>query len=150
MKNYKWFATAFLGLFVSSIGFSDVGNSGEARIENTDVKKELFLDLKEEAKKCITEIVKTTKSEKEIVGYESTCPTIKISSSTQAQIFIDGQWYSAVTKESDISDDGDLDNLYISDANGKLVAQKLNVAAYDSVIAAIVGSESGLKQREQP
>ncbi|MBC7465653.1 MAG: hypothetical protein H7256_06630 [Bdellovibrio sp.] len=150
MKNYKWIVSALVGLLLSSTGFAESGHSGEATIENTDVKKELFLDLKEEAKKCVVEIVRTTKSEKEIMGYESTCPTFKIASSTQAQVYIDGQWYNAITKESDISDDGDIDNLYITDANGKLVAQKLNIAAYDSVISAIVGSEPSLKQREQP
>ena len=139
MKKLIILVTTFAGIFLAvSSSFA----------ETSSVKKELLQDLKEEAKKCVSEIVKTTDAKKEIVGYETTCETFKIISMQQAQIFVDGEWLTATSEESALSDDGDLDNLYITNSTNQLVAQKLNVAAYDSVISAIVGSETELTERQ--
>lgn len=139
MKKIIVLLTTFVGLFlVSSASFA----------ETNAVKKELLQDLKEEAKKCVSEIVKTTDSKKEVVGYESACQTFKIVSMHQVQIFIDGEWLTATIEESALSDDGDLDNLYITNSANQVIAQKLNVAAYDSVVSAIVGSETELTERQ--
>ena len=139
MKKLIVLLTAFAGVFLA-------GSTTFA--ETSSVKKELLQDLKEEAIRCVSEVVKITNAEKEVVGYESKCDTFKIISMNQAQIFIDGEWLTATTEDSELSDSGDLDNLYITNSANERIAQKLNVAAYDSVIAAIVGSETELSERQ--
>ena len=138
MKKIIVLLTTFAGLVL-------VASSTYA--ETSSVKKELLQDLKEEAKKCATVVIKTTNSNQEVVSYESTCETLKIISMHQVQIQIDGEWLTATIEESELSDDGDLDNLYITNSAGQRIAQKLNVAAYDSVISALVGSETELNER---
>ena len=133
-------------LFVTLAGIFLIPNT--SRAQASDVKRELLLDLKEEATKCVVEIVKNSSGKSEVLGYESSCTTFKIVSNSLAQVYIDGQWYNIEIKESAASDGGDLDDMYVTNSTGKLVAQKSNVAAYDSVIAAIVGADNDLKRRE--
>ncbi|HEX7674378.1 MAG TPA: hypothetical protein VF412_09410 [Bdellovibrio sp.] len=111
--------------------------SGLAHAELADAKKELLLDIKEEATKCITQIVSANNAVEEVAGYQSSCSTIKILSSTTAQVFIDNEWFSLEVKESELSDGGDLDDLFVYNSKQQLVATRENVAAYDSVIMAM-------------
>lgn len=103
-------------------------------------RKELLDDIKDETRKCAVQSVSVTNETRQVIGYSSTCPTLKIISMSQAQIFIDGQWFAVKIVESSESDGGDLDDLYVADMSGKIVAKRLNIAAYDSVIVAMAGT----------
>jgi hypothetical protein len=120
--------------------------SGFTLATQGEQKKELLSDIKAETKKCAVQLV-TNDGIKKVVGFSSDCQTLKIISDTQAQIFIEGEWFQAKIVESSQSDGGDLDDLYITDAGGKVVAQRMNVAAYDSVIVAMAHSSD---LREEP
>lgn len=106
-------------------------------------KKELLSDLKEETKKCAVQIVATkpTADNSEVVGFKSVCTSLVIVSQAEARLYIDGEWVVATIKESTESDGGDLDDLYITNDQGKILATKTNIPAYDSVIVALVGGE---------
>jgi hypothetical protein len=112
----------------------------------TDVKKELLLDIKEETKKCAVEVLTLNRENKEVAGYETHCETLKLISSTEAQVFIDGAWFVARVQESAESDGGDLDDLFVYNDRNELVAQKSNVAAYDSIVKAMAG-DAPLEQK---
>lgn len=110
-------------------------------------KKELLQDVKSQTKTCIVQIVSSaneTENEK-VLAFRSVCKTLKISSPTEAQIFIDGEWLTATIAESAESDGGDLDDLTIANSKGDVLATKTNIAAYDSVIVAMAG-ESNFKK----
>ena len=104
-------------------------------------KKELLQDLKKETKKCTVQIVSAANEtqNENVVGYKSLCSTLKILSDAEAQVFIDGQWFTATITESPESDGGDLDDLTIVDSKGSAVATKTNIAAYDNVLVAMAG-----------
>lgn len=125
-------------LFFVGTLFSDVSMAGLA-----DVKKELLLDIKEETVKCIIQSIGIGASgANEVTGYESTCDTVKIESNTKAQVFIDNEWYSLEIKESALSDDGDLDDLFVCNAKNEVVATRKNVAAYDNIVMAMAPGAS--------
>ena len=114
----------------------------------SSVRKELLLDIKEETKKCALEIVSTSRDAKEVAGYETSCNSLKILSGQEAQVFVEGNWYTVRIKEAAESDGGDLDDLFVYNEAGEVVAKKTNVAAYNSVIRAMAG-DSVLQQKGQ-
>lgn len=101
------------------------------------VKAELLHDIQTEVQKCAVPLVQKTNGITTVLGYKSKCPTLQITSKESAKIFIDGQWYVAKIAESKESDGGDLDDLFIFDSKGTLVAKRINVPAYDNVILAM-------------
>lgn len=121
------------------IVFTSVILSGAAVALTTDVKKELLLDIKEETKKCAIEVVALSRESKEVFGYETHCDTLKLISSTEAQVFVDGSWFSVHITESPESDGGDLDDMFVYNEKNELVARKSNVAAYENVVRAMAG-----------
>lgn len=131
MKRYLIFA---IGLCSTML------NSGLVLAEQAEAKKELLSDIKAETKKCAVRQVGVTDGASVVSGYRSTCPSLKIKSMSQAEIFIDGEWFQVKIVESVLSDGGDLDDLYVSNFKGQIVAQRLNIPAYDSVIVAMAGT----------
>ena len=120
--------------------------------KDTNVKKELLADIKAETKKCAVQIVTPNfqDNNETVVGYKSICKTLKIISSLEARILIDGEWLDAKISESKESDGGDLDDLAIYNHNGKLIATKTNIPSYDNVIVAMAGdSDFGQKEESQ-
>ena len=120
--------------------------------KDTNVKKELLADIKEETKKCAVQIVAPNYDENNetIVGYKSICKTLTIISTLEARILIDGEWLDAKISESKESDGGDLDDLTIFNHKGKVIATKTNVPSYDNVIVAMAGdSDFGHKEESQ-
>jgi hypothetical protein len=106
-----------------------------ARAES--VKVELLHDIQIEVQKCAVPLVQNTNEVMTVIGYKSKCSTLQVISKESAKIFIDGQWYSAKIAESKESDGGDLDDLFIFDSKGTLVAKRINVPAYDNVVLAM-------------
>ncbi|MBC7540520.1 MAG: hypothetical protein H7281_16975 [Bacteriovorax sp.] len=102
-------------------------------------KKELLADIKEETKKCAVQIISVSSESENVLNFESECSSLKILSSNEAQILIDGQWLTARITESGESDGGDLDDLAILNSEGKVLATKTNIPAYDSVVVAMAG-----------
>jgi hypothetical protein len=116
---------------------------GSSALADT-VKAELLQDIRLETQKCAVPLVQVpgTPSANQaptIAGYKSMCSTLKVITPGTAQIFIDGEWYLAKIAESKESDGGDLDDLFIFNSKGALVAKRINVPAYDNVIVAMGG-----------
>ena len=111
--------------------------SNQSFAQLAEAKRELLLDIKEETRKCVIQLISTNNKDKDVIGYESTCPSLVILTNQKAQILIDNELFSIEVKESDKSDGGDLDDMFIYNSKSHLVAIKENVAAYDSVIMAM-------------
>jgi hypothetical protein len=112
--------------------------------EDLSPKKELLSDVKHETKKCAVQIVNPTNENgsNSVLGFKSVCDTLVISSTSEAQILIDGEWLTAKISESKEADGGDLDDLFIVNKNGKILATKTNIPAYDSIIVAMAGDSN--------
>lgn len=102
--------------------------------------KELLMDIKVETTKCSRELVSISNDGSRVIGYKSICNTLKILSQSQAQIFIDGAWLTAVIVESPYADEGDLDDLTIYSSTGRVLATLKSIPAFDNVIAAMLGN----------
>ncbi len=105
----------------------------------TDARKELLNDIKLETKKCARQLTSRNNEGETVTGYKSVCSSLIIHSTIEAQILIDGKWLTAHINESRDSDGGDLDDLTIQSAQGKILATRKNIPAYDSVIVAMIG-----------
>ncbi len=127
--------TNLLALFVIA-----VSASVNAWAALSGAKKELLLDIKEETKKCAIQSIASQGNDKKVTGYKSVCSSLRILAQDKAQIFIDGEWFSVTIKESKESDGGDLDDLFVYNAKGAIVAQRINIAAYDNIIVAMAGT----------
>lgn len=139
MKN----KTLLTGLLATGVLYSAF-----AHAEMADAKKELLLDIKEEALKCITQQVSLTNQTEEVTAYKSSCTTIRLLTPTTAQVFIDNEWFSLEIKESELSDGGDLDDLFVYNSKNQLVATRENVAAYDSIVMAMAPGAHFNKQQK--
>lgn len=104
---------------------------------------EILQDLKAQVQSCAVELVSGGK----VVGFQSVCPTLRLLSQAQAQVMIEGHWYTASLAESDLSDGGDLDNMSLYNDRGAVVAARSNVPAYDQIVLAMVGGNIKLQQR---
>ncbi|MGZ3773664.1 MAG: hypothetical protein ACXVCY_15160 [Pseudobdellovibrionaceae bacterium] len=130
-------------IFLNFIGgFLLISHTSASFAASQSSPKEILQDIKEETKKCAVQIVNTGAQAENVVGYTSACTSLKIVSMGVAQIFVDGQWFTAQIAESQQSDDGDLDDLYIYSSNGQLVAKRTNIPAFDSVIIAMAGTSN--------
>ena len=127
--NNKILITSLLlaSAFYSNLSFAQLA----------EAKKELLLDIKEETKKCVIQFISINNKDKDVIGYESTCPSLVILNNQKARILIDNELFSVEVKESDKSDGGDLDDMFIYNSKHQLVAFRADVAAYDSVIMAM-------------
>lgn len=86
--------------------------------------------------------------EKSVIGYKSTCSNLIITSPTEAKMFLEGEWINAKIIESQDTDGGDLDDLIITNAEGKVLATKTNIPAYDSIVIAMAGDSNFPKKAE--
>lgn len=113
-------------------------------------RKELLADIKLEVKKCAVQVVSTPleNNNSNVVGFKSICPTLVIVSNSEARLLIEGQWLLATIRESAESDGNDLDDLFITDSKGKILATKTNIPAFDSIIVAMSG-DSNFENREE-
>lgn len=118
--------------------------------KNISAKKELLADIKSETKKCAVQFIDSSVDNGKVLGFKSVCTSLVIISENEAHILIDGEWLIAKISESKESDGGDLDDLVISDAKGKVLAKKSNIPAYDNIIVAMAGdSDFGAKEESQ-
>jgi hypothetical protein len=125
---------------VSTLGYS----------KDLSPKKELLADIKAETKKCAVQVVDAN-SENEngkVIGFKSVCSSLVITSDSEANIQIDGEWLVAKIAESKESDGGDLDDLTIINSKGKVIATKTNIPAYDNIIVAMAG-DSDFSEKEE-
>jgi len=106
----------------------------------SEAKKEILFDIKEQTKKCTVQTVATQGEDKHVTSYRSTCKTLRLLSPSSAQIYIDAEWFIAKITESAESDGGDLDDLFVYNSKGKLVAKRTNIAAYDNIVVAMAGT----------
>ena len=117
---------------------------------------ELISDIKEQTQLCALELIKaplaleSADNNSKVVGYRSLCPSLVLLSSRKAQIFVDNAWYTAILKESPDADGGDLDDLYVFDAQGVLAGTRTNVAAFDQIILALNGGSYNLTRQMVP
>jgi hypothetical protein len=130
-------------LHVAIITFAIFGSN---YVSAKDSAKEILADIKVETKKCAVKLVSGNTEGKTVVGFKSICKSLKILSSSEAQILIDGAWLTAIICESSQSDGGDLDDLTIQSSTGKVLATKKNIPAYDSVIVAMAG-DSNIREK---
>ena len=133
--------SALISLTLSVLAFSNVGLA-----DQPGIKKELLEDIKAETKKCALQVVENRDGNQTVLQYKSDCNSLKIISQSEAQIYIENNWYSAKIVESPESDGGDLDDLFITNSGGQVIAQRTNIAAFDNVIVAMAGTVS-LRQK---
>lgn len=118
--------------------------------KDLSAKKELLADIKAETKKCAVQVVSNESSTegKKVLGFKSVCASLAIVSDQEAHLLIDGEWIIAKITESKESDDGDLDDLTITNQKGKVLATKSNIPAYDNIIVAMAG-DSDFDRKEE-
>ena len=129
-------------IFVFSLSFNIFASGFHSK------DRELLQDIKIETKKCAVQVVNTKNNTPNIVGYKSVCNTLQIINQTEAKLLLDGTWVMAVISESKESDGGDLDDLTVYSMNGKILATKTNIPAYDNIIVAMAG-DSDFSQKEE-
>lgn len=111
--------------------FNDFNSQSTARID--------FLKaIKTEVLNCaVMKVTKTKDNNLEFKGIQSHCPTLKIFSQWQAQVYIQNEWLYATIFPSADSDGGDLNHLVIRDSYGFFIAGRRNVPAFNNVILAL-------------
>ncbi len=137
MKNITFLAFT---VFISTLFF------WFAQADTANPKRELLQDIKAETRRCALQLLAPNGHGQKVIGYVSLCPTLKIISQGVAQIYIDGDWLGAKIAESPESDGGDLDDLYIFNSRGILLAKRTNIPAFDMIIVAMAGTTE-LKHR---
>jgi hypothetical protein len=75
----------------------------------------------------------------------STCRELQVSGD-QASFILDGEQFSARIEESADSDGGDLDNIYVQNSNGAVIAQRHNVLAYNDILLGLAGGNVDSKE----
>jgi len=60
---------------------------------------------------------------------------------TQATFVLEGEKFSARIEESADADGGDLDDLYVQNSEGSVIAQRQNVLAYGDILLGLAGGD---------
>ena len=74
---------------------------------------------------------------------ESKCTEVLVKGS-QAQLQLNGEWYSANIVDSEDSDGGDLNNIFVQDQNGTQVAELHNALAFGDILLGLAGGQIAL------
>lgn len=77
---------------------------------------------------------------------QSHCTEIQSSDPMHADLYLKGQHYRAVLAESADSDGGDLDHLSILNDQGQVMATRQNVAAFNEILIALAGGDTGFPE----
>lgn len=141
MKN-RFMAGFGLGLVVV------MGASSGVRAESRPAR-DLLKDLETLSLHCVVQPFQIDAQGHEVRGaLKSLCAEL-VQTPTGARAKLDDQDYSVSLAESAESDDGDLDDLRVQDAQGRIVATRKNVAAFGSVFLAMTaGRDEFREQRE--
>ncbi len=125
-----------------------VGANSGVRAE-TRPARDLLKDLESLALHCVVQPFRIDALGHEVrSALKSLCPEL-VQTPTGAVAKLDDQNYSVSWVESAASDDGDLDDLMVQDAQGRIVATRKNVAAFGSVFLAMTaGRDEFREQRE--
>ena len=146
--NYKLFSnTVFSLTLLSSSKLFAIEKSSAT---TNSLHAELLQDIKSLVKKCAIMTISHTTDRNLVKGFESQCSTLILKSDFQAQVFIEDSWYTATIIESQASDDGDLDDLQVTDSSGSIVAIRKNVSAFDNIILAMTGGDQKLQVKIIP
>jgi hypothetical protein len=92
--------------------------------------------------RCAVQPYSVTPGGRKILGaLRSVCPAELKANSYRASFVIDGRAYVATLADSEQSDGGDLNDLTIEDADGRVVAQADMILAFGDVIFALSGAD---------
>jgi len=89
----------------------------------------------------------TVKNGKKVYGnLRPTCDDLQLDSEKKAYIHVGDQWFTATIEDAADSDDGDLNNVYVYDANGSTVAQRREVLAFGDILLALTGGRADVPE----
>ncbi len=111
---------------------------------------ELLSDLQTLAIKCVVRTYSVNGDGKKVyTTLKNVCSQIVVSDPATAHVQLDNETFVVVIRESDDSDGGDLNNVLVYNANGQLVAQKLNVVAFDNILMGLSGGKLNFSEVEE-
>jgi hypothetical protein len=111
---------------------------------------QILQEVKSEVKKCAVMFISSSEDHNVIRSFESKCETLKLHSHKLAQVFVDGNWYSAHLYTSEYADAGDLNNLEIRDQTGHIVATRSHIPAFNNIVLAMTGGDQRLETKFLP
>ena len=107
-------------------------------------------EIKDLVKKCVIMNLSTNEDHILLRSFDSYCNSLKLNSTSEAQILIDDVWYTAILSESPNADSGDLNDMEVFDSEGLLVASRSNVASFNQIVLAMTGGDQKLQTRIVP
>lgn len=131
-----------------AIAISLLSFSAFARPETTG--REILSEMEYLALKCVVRPYTVSRDGSKIYSdLRNTCPQIQVLDSVTAQVLVKGQQFRVVLKESEDSDGGDLDHVLVYNLEGRLVAQQLNVLAFDNILMGLAGGKHGFQEVQE-
>ncbi|MGE5086319.1 MAG: hypothetical protein ACM3MG_08485 [Bacillota bacterium] len=131
-----------------AIAISFVGASALARPETTG--KEILNEMEDLALKCVVRPFTLARDGSKVYSdLRNTCPQIQVIDSVTARVLVKGEQFQVVLKESEDTDGGDLDHVLVYNLEGRLVAQQLNVLAFDNILMGLAGGKHGFQEVQE-
>lgn len=131
-----------------AIAISCFGYSAFARPETTG--KEIVNEMEDLALKCVVRPYTLSRDGSKVYSdLRNTCPQIQVIDQATAQVLVKGEQFRVVLKESEDSDGGDLDHILVYNLEGRLVAQQLNVLAFDNILMGLAGGKHEFQEVQE-
>jgi hypothetical protein len=103
-------------------------------------------DVQKLVVQCAIQPVSTDGEGKKVYGVlESTCQELKEQGS-KVNFVLNGSAFEANLVESELSDDGDLYDVYVTDAQNKLVASRKNVPSFGDALLGLAGGKAPVRE----
>ncbi len=124
------------------------GTTCFARPETSGHK--LMRDIQTLALKCIVHNYSVSnEGSKLFTSFMNTCPQIKIQDKATALVYLKNETFTIVLRESENSDGGDLNHVLVYNSDRQMVAQRLNVLAFDNIFLGLSGGRSDFAEMNE-
>lgn len=95
---------------------------------------------------CAVQTFTYNKGQKVYGSLQSVCDEVQVKGS-EAHFRLRGDWYTATLQESPDADDGDLDDIFVSDRIGESYAERHEIPAFGDVLLGLAGGKVQLPER---
>ena len=137
------------GLAVSALAFAIAGSlpASASEIGAFSYGNRLLDDLSFIASRCVVRPYHFDADGTRVdLEPRSLCPELVSADSAHASVSYNGQRFDAELSESELSDGGDLYHLQVRNSQGRVVARRVNVAAFGNILIALAGGEERTRE----
>jgi hypothetical protein len=140
-KQYRFIGLVAVGLLGASLA-----HAGGSSVQDSP---EFWQKLNTLVAQCTVKPYSLVQGVKTYGSLRSFCQEIQVNGD-HASFVLDGEQFSARIEESEDSDGGDLDNVYVQNSSGAVIAQRHNVLAYNDILLGLAGGNVDSKEVLSP